>query len=179
MRFSNPAGSAAGAAGQYVRDLLALLGSREPLAVLAETPGILRAAVAQVPTDMLRRAEAPGKWSVAEVLQHLADSDLITGYRTRLMLAQDNPPIPGYDQDAWALRLHYADAEPSGALAQFEALRVANLALWRRLNESELARTGLHSERGPESVGYLIKLIAAHDLVHFGQITRILGAFGR
>jgi hypothetical protein len=55
---------------------------------------------------VLRRPEAPGEWSVAEVLQHLADSDLITGYRIRLMLAQDNPPIPGYDQDAWARRLH-------------------------------------------------------------------------
>lgn len=179
MRFSNPAGSAVGAAGKYVSDLLALLGSREPLAVLAETPGVLRAAVAPVPTAVLRRPEAPGKWSVAVVLQHLADSDLITGYRIRLMLAQDNPPIAGYDQDAWALRLHYADVEPSAALAQFEALRTANLALWNGLTEPELARTGLHSERGPESVGYLIKLIAAHDLVHFRQITRILDAVGR
>ena len=179
MRFSNPAGLAAGAAGQYVTDLLALLGTREPFAVLAETPGILRAAVAPVPPKMLRQPEAPGKWSVAEVLQHLADSDLITGYRIRLMLAQDNPPIPGYDQDAWALRLHYEDSEPSAALAQFEAFRTANLALWTRLTDVELARTGLHSERGPESVGYLIKLIAAHDLVHFAQITRILGAVER
>jgi hypothetical protein len=179
MRFSNPAGSAAGAAGQYVRDLLAVLGTREPFAVLAETPGILRTAIGRASPADLQLPEAPGKWSVAAVLQHLADSELITGYRTRLMLAQDNPPIPGYDQDAWALRLHYADREPSPALAEFEAFRLANLTLWRRLSESELARTGLHSERGPESVGFLIKLIAAHDLVHFAQITRILGAFER
>lgn len=179
MRFSNSAGSAAGAAGQYVSDLLEVLGTREPFTVLAETPGVLRTAVGRASPAALRRPEAPDKWSVAAVLQHLADSDLITGYRIRLMLAQDNPPIPGYDQDAWARRLHYADAEPSAALAQFEAFRISNLALWRRLTESELARTGLHSERGPESVGYLIKLIAAHDLVHFAQITRILGAVGR
>jgi DinB superfamily len=178
MRFSNPSGSAVGAAGQYVSDLLALLGSRKPFAVLAETPGILRAAIAQVAVDVLRRPEAPGKWSVAEVLQHLADSELINGYRIRLMLAHDHPPIPGYDQDAWARRLHYEDVEPIAALTQFESLRAANLSLWRKLTEAELARTGLHSERGPESVGYLIKLIAAHDLVHFGQITRILVAVG-
>lgn len=179
MRFSNPAGSASGAAGQYVSDLLEVLGAREPLAVLAETPGVLRTAVSRAAPAALRRPEAPGKWSVAAVLQHLADSELITGYRIRLMLAEDHPVIPGYDQDAWALRLHYEDAEPSAALAQFDAFRAANLTLWRRLTDSELARTGLHSERGPESVSFLIKLIAAHDLVHFAQITRILGAVER
>ena len=73
------------------------------------------------------RAEAPGKWSIREVIQHLADSDLVGGFRLRMVLAHDPPVMPGYDQDLWATRLGYRDADVHEALEQFAALRAANL----------------------------------------------------
>jgi hypothetical protein len=176
MTFANPAGNAATAAPAYVRALLDLLGPREPLEVLPELLPWLDRLLPGIPDGRLRRPEAPGKWSVVAVVQHLADSELILSVRGRLLLSEERPPIRGFDQDLWAERFDYAGASMEIALAQLRALRAANLALWRRLGPAELAREGIHSERGPESLGHLLKLMAAHDLVHRRQIERVLGA---
>ena len=172
--FANPAGNAAATAPAYVRALLDLLGPREPLAVLPELLPWLEARLRGVPAGALRRPEGPGRWSVVEVLQHLADTEMVYGVRGRLVLSEDRPPIQGFDQDRWAALFHYEDAEPSQALAQLAALRAGNLAVWCSLGPAELARVGMHSERGPESVALMLRLMAAHDLVHRRQIERIL-----
>ena len=174
--FANPAGSAAAAAETYVRNLLALLGDREPLVELERTLEELPAAVAGLDAAALRRPEKPGKWSVLEVVQHLADSDLVWAYRVRRILADDRPPIRGYDQDLWAERLRYAEARLEDALDQFAAVRRANLRLLRSLGPEQWSRAGIHSERGEESVAHLTRLYAAHDLVHLRQIARIRAA---
>jgi DinB superfamily len=175
VTFSNPAGNAAASAQAYVRALLDLLGDREPLGVLAELSPWLQRRLGDVPETAWRRPEAAGKWSVVEIVQHLADSDLVFGFRARMIVAEDRPLIQGYDQDRWASMFRYRDASLESALAQLDALRAANLALLRRLDPDQLARVGLHSERGPESLGHLTKLMAAHDLVHRRQIDRVLG----
>jgi DinB family protein len=176
MSFSNPAGNATAAASGYVRALLDLLGPREPLEVLPELLPWLDRRLAGITDARLRRPEGPGKWSAVAIVQHLADSELILSVRARLILSEDRPPIRGFDQDLWAERFDYADASLELALAQLRVLREANLALWRRLGAAELAREGIHSERGPESLGRLLQLMAAHDLVHRRQIDRVLGA---
>ena len=91
----------------------------------------------------------------------------------RLILAHDRPQITGYDQDLWAERLHYADADPGEALAALDVLRRGNLRLIERATPAELKRVGLHSERGEESIEYLVRLYAGHDLLHLQQIDRI------
>jgi len=176
MTFSNPAGNAAAAAPAYVRALLDLLGPRRPLDVLPELMPWLDRRLSGVPEARLRRPEAPGKWSVVAIVQHLADSELILSVRARLILSEDRPPIQGFDQDRWAERFDYAGASLDLALAQLRALREVNLALWHRLGPADLDREGIHSERGPESLGHLLKLMAAHDLVHRRQVDRVLGA---
>ena len=178
MTFSNPAGGAAASAGAYVRALLALLGERDPLDVLAELDGWLDRRLDGVAEAALRRPEAPGKWSAADVVQHLADSELVLGYRMRMILTEDRPPLPGYDQDRWAADLAYATVPLAEARAQLGALRAANLRVLRRLGPAELARAGVHSERGPETLGHLLKLMGGHDLVHRRQIERALEAAG-
>jgi hypothetical protein len=172
--FSNPAGSAGAAAAEYVRALLAVLGEREPFAVLEELVPWLERRLQGGDDARLRRPEAPGKWSAMEVIQHLADSEMVYGYRVRLILTQDSPPIPGYDQDVWVRELRYREVPLAQAVDQLAVLRGANLRLYRSLGPDGLARAGLHSERGPESVGDIIRLLAAHDLVHRRQIDRIL-----
>lgn len=174
VTFSNPAGSATAAASGYVRALLDLLGSREPLEVLAELPEWLTVRLRGVSEPVLRRPEAPGKWSVIEVIQHLADSDLVAAFRTRMVLTSDHPELQPYDQDRWAGELHYRESPLGLALDQLRALRAANLHLWKRLTPEQLDRIGRHAERGAESVGHILRLMAGHDLVHRRQIERIL-----
>ena len=178
MTFSNPAGNAATAAAGYVRALLDLLGDRDPLDVLEETLPWLESRLRGAEDERVRRPEAPGKWSVIEIVQHLADSDVVVAWRSRLILAEDRPAIQGYDQDAWARRLDYRHASLDVAMGQLRGVRTANLRLWRGLTPAQLARVGIHSERGAESLDLLLRLMGGHDLVHRRQIERVLAAVG-
>lgn len=178
MTFANPAGGAAAAAPAYVRALLELLGDRDPLDVAAELLPWVERRIAGLDDATLRRAEAPGKWSAIEVLQHLADSEVVVGWRTRQILTQERPAIQGYDQDAWARTLGYATMPLPVTLGQLRGIRAANLRLWRSLGPADRARVGHHSERGPESIDLLIRLMGGHDLVHRRQIDRVLAAAG-
>jgi DinB superfamily len=174
VTFSNPAGNATAAASTYVRALLDLLGSRDPLDVMSEMVPWLTSRLRGVAEPVLRRPEAPGKWSVVEVIQHLADSDLVTGFRVRMVLSEERPLLQGYDQDRWAGEFRYREIPLALALDQLRGLRAANLHLWKQLSPQQLERVGLHAERGPESVGHILRLMGGHDLVHRQQIDRIL-----
>ena len=171
--FTNPATGAAEHATAYVNAIFELLGEQDPLIVLRETPEALPRAIAGLSSEQLRRPERPGKWSIGQILQHLADSEVVGSWRFRLILAQDRPPLTGYDQDAWAERLHYEDADPSEAVALFTMLRRANLRLLERASAADLSRAGVHAERGDESIEHLRRLYAGHDLLHLRQIERV------
>lgn len=174
--FTNPAVGAAGQAAAYVAAVLDLLGARDPMAVLAETPSALRRAIDGLPAAALRTPERAGKWSIGQVLRHLADSEVVWGWRMRLILGQDRPTLTGYDQDAWATRLRYEDADPDASLQLFDLLRRDNLRLITQAAPDDLRRVGVHAERGEESVEHLRRLYAGHDLLHLRQIDRIRGA---
>jgi hypothetical protein len=177
--FSNPISAAAGQAQGYVAGLLALLGDQDPVAVLRATPDQIRQALVHRSPDELRRPERPGKWSALEVVQHLADSDLVWAYRMRLVVAEDRPTITGYDQDRWATALHYRAVNPAHALEQFTVLRNANVRLLTALPAAAMARVGIHSERGEERLDHMTRLYAGHDLVHLRQLARIFAATGQ
>ncbi len=174
--FTNPANAAAEHAAAYVSALIDLVGDREPMAILQDTPSALRQAIAPVSPDRITQPERPGKWSIAQILQHLADSEVVLSWRYRLILAQDRPQLTGYDQDLWAQRLHYEEADPIVALQLFSELRRANLRLLMRATPADLKRVGLHSERGEESIEHLRRLNAGHDLLHLRQIERVRNA---
>jgi hypothetical protein len=176
--FTNPASGAAEHAAAYVAAVLDLLGERDPLSVLRDTPGALRRAMHGLSSTQLRQPERPGKWSINEVLQHLADSEVVWAWRMRLILAQDRPPLTGYDQDLWAARLQYGEGDPGEALELFSVLRRANLRLLERSSGEDLKRVGVHVERGEESLEHLRRLYAGHDILHLRQIERIRGTIG-
>jgi hypothetical protein len=171
--FSNTSNDSAEDRAKYAGAVLDLVGGRDPMDVLRQTPEAARAAVAGLTPAQLRTPEREGKWSIAHVLRHLADSEVVWGWRMRLILAQDRPPITGYDQDLWAERLHYEDAEAATSLDALRVLRRDNLLLLDRATPDDLKRVGVHSERGEESIGYLRGLYAGHDLLHLNQIERI------
>ena len=174
--FSNTSKDPAELRAQYAPAVLDLVGDRNPVAVLADTPAALARAVATLTPQQLKTPEAPGKWSIAAVLRHLADTDVVWGWRMRLILAQDRPTITGFDQDLWADRLDYADADPNDSLETFAVLRRDNLRLIGKATPDDLKRVGVHAERGEESAGYLVRLYAGHDLMHLAQIERIARA---
>ena len=118
----------------------------------------------------------PGKWSARQTLQHFADSELVGAFRFRMILAQDAPALPAYDQDAWAERLRYQESDTAVSLADFAVLRAANLRLLRRATPEDLKRVMHHAERGDEALGQMIALYAGHDLVHLKQLHRIVQA---
>jgi uncharacterized damage-inducible protein DinB len=171
--FTNPANGAAEHAAAYSRAVLALVGDRDPIGVLRETPGRLPRAIHGLSLQQLRQPEKTGKWSIAQVLDHLADSDVVWAWRMRLILAQDRPTITGYDQDAWAERLHDGETSPSEAIELFTVLRRSNIRLLERATPEQLTRVGIHAERGPESLEHLRRMYAGHDLLHLAQIDRI------
>ena len=174
--FSNTSNDAPELRAQYAHAVLGLVADRNPIDVLRDTPGQCARAVATLTPEKLRTREAEGKWSVAMVLRHLADTDVVWGWRMRLILAQDRPVITGFDQDLWAERLDYAHADPNESLETFAILRRDNLRLIERASPDDLQRVGVHAERGEESAGYLVRLYAGHDLMHLNQIERITTA---
>ncbi len=129
--------------------------------------------IASLDDATLRRPEKPGKWSILDVVQHLADSELVYGYRIRMIVSHPTPDIQGFDQDLWAKELDYSKRRMADALAEFRSMREANVRLLKALGPEKLARYGNHSERGKEAVSHMLKLYAAHDLVHLKQIERI------
>jgi len=174
--FTNSAVRSVEEASEYTRAILDLLGGREPLDVLRGTPAAIRHLVRNAPADVLGTPEAPGKWSVRVVAQHLADADLVWGWRLRMIFAHDRPTITGYDQDAWATRLRYNEVDIADALDDFEHLRASNLRLLSRMPQADHSRVGIHAERGEESVAHLMRMYAGHDLLHIRQVERILDA---
>lgn len=171
--FTNPASSAPEQARQYVAAVLDLLGDQDPIPVLRRTPDALGATLKELSQDQVAQPEAAGKWSARDVLQHMADSELVWGYRLRMVLAQDRPRLTGYDQDLWARRLRYQQADPMEALERFRVLRRSNLNLLEGASEGDLQRVGVHAERGEESIEHMVRLYAGHDLVHLRQLERI------
>jgi hypothetical protein len=157
----------------YQRELLALLGTNDPLEVMAETPGTFAKRVAALPGEAVARRPAPREWSVAELLGHLWDAEIAYSFRARAILAQDQPRLIGYDQDAWAM---LARPPFSELLAAFTALRGANLALARGTGEALWDRLGIHEERGPTSFRLTTETIAGHDRAHLLQLDQTIAA---
>ena len=169
----------AGDSPAYSTALLGYLGDQDPMEVFAATEAALRKATAGLSEKRLRTPEAPGKWSVIEVVQHLADAEIMLAQRYRAVISEENPVIEGRDQDAWAKALRYNDANLEVALDQFHAIRKCNLRILRDTSpEERKTKFGTHNQRGRETLDHVMRLYAAHDLYHLHQIERIKKAVG-
>jgi hypothetical protein len=160
---------------EYTQRILRYMAGKQPLGVQASTPKKLQRLIKGVPTTKLRKRPAPDKWSVAEILTHLADTEIVGGFRMRLILGAPGTPIVAFDQDSWVTSGHYAKRDPRKALEQFRAVREANLALLKSLTPDQWKHYGMHSERGQESIEHIVRMFAGHDINHLQQIEKILG----
>lgn len=162
-------------AAAYQRHLLDALGADDPAAAQAASPGVIRDLIAEA-GDALRTIPSPGEWSVLECIGHVVDAELVVSGRYRWILAHHEPELLGYDQDLWVSGLRHRDDDPAILVAVFDALRAANLDLWRRTSAADRARIGLHRERGSESYDLTFRLASGHDRVHLAQARATLEA---
>ena len=155
----------------YVERILGLVGDRPVIESLEHTAKRIEAVAGSLGPARLERSYAPGKWTARQILAHLADCELGIGFRLRQALAEDNHRAQPFDQDRWATR--YPGLDAALATRAFVGLRAWNIALIRSLGPQDLERPYVHGERGPESVGLIVKLLAGHDLNHLAQLEQI------
>lgn len=118
-------------------------------------------------------APSPGKWSIRQIIAHLADGELVAAQRFRQVIAEDDPRLEAFDQDAWAHNLGYARRQPKQALESFRRLRSDNYELLKELPEAAFERRGIHSERGPQTLWHLLEYFADHAESHARQMQAI------
>jgi len=116
---------------------------------------------------------APGKWSVRQIIAHLADSEVVCAHRVRQIIAEDNPTIIAFDQEAWTRNLDYARRKPKQSLESFRRVRAENYELLKELPEAAYVRTGNHNERGPITLRFQVELMAQHAENHARQMQSI------
>jgi hypothetical protein len=161
-------------AQEYIQRILGNLGEKDALKTQAETPKQLNRLLQGAPLSKLRKRPAPDKWSVGEILAHLAEAEIVVSWRVRSILGAPGTPIQAFDQDAWVAAGHYAKRDPKKSLEQFRNLREANLALYDALAPEQWKHHGMHAERGKETLEHIVRLMAGHDINHTKQIANIL-----
>jgi hypothetical protein len=139
--------------------------------ILASTPAQLGALIAAIGPEKSVARPAPGKWSPAEILCHLADCELVFGFRLRQTLAEDSPTIQPFDQEKWAATYPAIGAEL--ALATFSAFRRWNLLLIAAALPAAANRPVTHPERGQMTFQTIVETMAGHDLNHLAQLQSI------
>ena len=159
---------------QYTARMLALAGDRDPLALLAQTPARLQSLVAGATARELAWTTSPARWSITQIVAHLADAELVGAWRIRSVIAADGTALQPFDQNEWASAFKYENADAAAAVTLFGALRISTLALLKTVDPERLEHAGLHAERGRESIGHIMRMYTGHDLNHLGQIERLL-----
>ena len=162
-------------ADNYQAKLSSYVAEKDPLQMQAETPLLIAALVKGEPDTKLGQRPHPEKWSVCEILAHLAEDELATSWRYRQMIENSGCALASFDQDQWARLGDYRSWKPAEALTMFRLLRDANLRMLRNLSADEWDRFGVHAERGQISVRDLAQHMAGHDMNHVDQIRSILG----
>ena len=162
----------------YLEKTDAFRAGRDPIRSMRGAPARLERAVRDLTPAQLRRRPAPGKWSIADILGHLLDTEVVYGYRYRKALAESRSPIQAYDQALWTDTFRGRRPGPARLLRQIRVLREVNLDLLTGVPRAWWTRYGRHSERGKETVRRTAELIAGHDWNHLDQIMAIRKRFG-
>jgi DinB family protein len=155
---------------QYTARILGKLNGMDPIKVLELSSSRLQTLV-----NRLHQAQnSPGLWSAAEILAHLAESEIVYGYRIRKALNANGSAIEATDQEVWVKNAGYLQKDAQLALSLFQAVRKANIAFLKSLTPQQMENFGIHSERGKESIAQMARMIAGHDINHLQQLEKLL-----
>ena len=160
--------------GTYLERLLAFVEGQDTLDALEDSGRRVEAVVRRLGPERLRAPWGPGKWTGAQVLAHLTDSELVQGFRSRQILSEQPHTVQEYDEVAWmALYGAAGDIDTDAALATFVAARRWNLALLRTLTPAQLRRVGFHPKRGEEPLATSLRAFAGHTYNHLAQLEKL------
>lgn len=160
-------------AQQYIQRILGHVEGKDPVKIQKSTPKKMEKLIKQLSKKQVRRRPAAGKWSIAEILAHLADTEVVASWRMRLILGSSGTPIQAFDQDVWAKTFRYENQDPKHALKVFRVLRENNLALLRSVPRKLWENHGMHAERGKETIAHIVRMFAGHDINHLQQVEKI------
>ncbi len=147
------------------------IGDSDPVEILGRTSAQLRQLASRLAPDQLAMRVPAGKWNAREIIMHLADCELVFGFRLRQALAEDSPTVQPFDQERWAER--YAAFDFKSALALFLALRHANLLLIQATSADDRNRALTHPERGTMTFWTIVETMAGHDVNHLQQLEKL------
>lgn len=165
-------------AQQYRQRMFVLVNGRDPVRLQAAAPARLAKLLKGVSPAKARKRPAPEKWSIAEIVVHLADTEVVFGYLIRTIVGEpEGARIDGFEQDRWLAVLHYEKRSMKQSFSEYRAFREANVALLRSLAPEQWKVSGTHKVRGLETMEAVVTMFAEHDINHFQQIERILASY--
>lgn len=161
-------------AQQYIQRILGNVEGEDAIKVQRTTASKLQKLTRGLTPKQLKWQPEPGKWSIAQILAHLADVEIVASWRMRSIIGQDGITIQPFDQDAWAAVFVYQKVDPKRSLEIFRVLRENNLAMLKALPPEAWDKHGMHLERGRETIAHLARMFAGHDTNHVKQVERIV-----
>lgn len=161
-------------AEQYIGRILGYVEGQDAVKVQRSTAARLKKSIQGLTPKQLQWRSEPGKWSIAEIIAHLGDAEIVAGWRMRSVIGENGITIQPYDQDAWASVFEYGERDTKRSLELFRVLRESNLAMLKEIPRETWDNYGMHLERGKESIAHLVRMFAGHDTNHVLQIERIV-----
>jgi DinB superfamily len=149
------------------------LGRRDPLTVAAATPAKIVALIRRLTPRQLSKRPAPGKWSIQEIITHLADTEMVMCCRARWIAFEKHPTLVPFDQEKWAGGRAREKEPLTESFERFRLLRRSQVRLFRHASRKDFRRTGFHPERGVVTLRVQLETLAGHDLNHLAQIQRL------
>ncbi len=161
-------------AQQYVGRILGHVEGQDAIKVQKATAAKLKRLTRGLTPKQLRWQAEPGRWSIAEVVAHLADVEIAASWRMRSIIGCDGVTTQPFDQDIWASVFEYRNRDVKKSIEVFRVLRENNLSMLKALPRDAWERHGMHLERGKETITHLTRMFAGHDTNHVLQIERIV-----
>lgn len=161
-------------AEQYIGRILGYVEGQDAIKVQRTTASRLQKAIKGLTTSQLKWRSQPAKWSIAEIIAHLADAEIVASWRMRSIIGENGVTIQPFDQDSWASAFKYQNRDARRSLELFRALRENNLAMLKEISKETWDNYGMHLERGKESIAHLTRMFAGHDTNHVLQVEGIV-----
>jgi len=159
---------------QYIHRILGYVEGQDAMKVQRTTAGKLKKAISGLAPKQLKWRPEQTKWSIAEIIAHLADAEIVASWRMRSVIGENGITIQPFDQDAWASVFNYHGRDAKRSLEVFRVLRENNLAMLKEIPREIWGNYGMHLERGKESIAHLARMFAGHDTNHVLQVERLV-----